>query len=250
MKNFLKNVLGALLLCFVVSPVHAVTPTATVSTAWTFVYASPRTQAEVLGRLNEGQELTIIGKTTDASWVQIAFQNPKDKKIRKGFVKAQDLTFVEAVEPAEVEPVTTSNRPLRHREVQNPWSFGAGLGGYAVEDERLIAISLEVRYLWREWTETYGGLDFTFGSRTAVGARLGERFYLIPDGSFRPYAQVGARWFDVTRGNSLAAEFGAGFQIYHHESSYFELGALYIVPASNSEYKRSWVFAGSSGIRF
>lgn len=52
------------------------------------VRSAPGTEAEILGRLNDGAGVTLLARTEDSKWWQIAFPNPA----RRGWVSADLIT--------------------------------------------------------------------------------------------------------------------------------------------------------------
>ena len=134
---------------------------------------------------------------------------------------------------------------------RNPWSMGFGIGAISSEGETQISLSADVRYRWNVWTESVVGLDLYLGSLTAVGYRMGEKFFVPLKQSFIPFGYLGFRQSDVTDSKSCAYEPGVGFRYQSSTSGYFEVGLHYLIrkPFDNERANIAFLNA-SSGFSF
>jgi hypothetical protein len=213
-------------------------------------------ELEVLGRTKDGRHLKVAVKRQNGERTEV-FVRSKDVRLRKLEAAAPAPEVMVPDEIAVVAPSGGGAAPAEPApkedpyEPKHPWSFGAGMGGYSSRGQTNFSISGDVRYLWRTYTETLFGLDFAFGSTTAVGLRAGQRLYGVWSEKFRPYVHGGYRIASLSDGDTSALELGGGFQVWYGGGSYFELGAFYLwntlfYPAGENGV----VFGGSSGIRF
>jgi hypothetical protein len=134
---------------------------------------------------------------------------------------------------------------------RNPWSMGFGIGAISSEGETQISLSADLRYRWNVWTESVVGLDLYLGSLTALGYRLGEKFFVPLKQSFTPFGYLGFRQSDVTDSKSCAYEPGVGFRYQSSSSGYFEVGLHYLIrkPFDNERANIAFLNA-TSGFSF
>lgn len=230
MNRLIKIVLFSLLIWF--SDASAQPEMATVAVD-TVAQLAPDSRSVVLGRLAEGSAVQVLDRTSYGEFVKLKLQK-SDGTYIVGFVSRKHISFDEAF--------------------KRRWSLGFGFGGSSTEGETSVSVTGEVRYLWHPSFESLASLGLSFGDNFGVGLGLAQRGYLPLGralGMFRPFAQVGFRSFDITDWNYAAWEFGAGTQVLYGSSSFFEVGVFYLWrKAFDENSANTWVFGGSSGIRF
>jgi hypothetical protein len=210
-------------------------------------YESADTYSKVLGVFPIGSVIEIepgFENFPGQFFKAVATSTTTQKKITGFVLKSEFREFRKA------QKATSSKKESPQEKPFYPWSLGVGLSGTSDTENTSVVIASELRYLWNLWLESYFGIDLSLGTATAVGSRVGQRFY-FPDNQFRPYIQGGYQIRDFTAFNSSAFELGLGLQVVRRNIAYFELGGIYLIRNSfDSTANNYWVFGGSSGLRF